>query len=209
MRAISADLAHVFFHVDRSILSLVWALLMRPGTVALDYVRGRRRRYFGPFAFLFVVVAGESAVIAYTGFHAVATDNPNPVADFLQNHINWVMFAEVPLLALFTRVLNAGGSFNFAEHLVLAAYTSSMRFLFFTVFVVPTWYLFRPSEPAAGHLYYAYLAAWPLYFGFASAQFFQGRRLLSWCKGVVATILTWATTQGLAILVTTAVFLRK
>ena len=105
------------------------------------------------------------------------------------------------MLAAFTRLLYARGSFNFAEHLVLAAYTSGMRFLSFAVVVIPVWYLFRPGASTATHLLYAYFSLWPLYFGFAASQFFPGRRILSWCKGVAASILTWTSTQGLISLV--------
>ena len=173
-------------------------LLVRPGAVALDYVHGKRKRYFGPFAFLFVVVAAASAAVALTGFHAVSTNNPNAVANFLQSHINVVLFAEVPLLAAFLRLLDARGGFNFAEHLVLAAYASSMRILFATLIVIPAWYLFRPSNGTTSNLYGAYLPIWWLYYGFAASQFLQGRRVFSWCKGILAAILTWASTEGLA-----------
>jgi hypothetical protein len=181
-------------------------LIVRPGTVARDYVQGKRKRYFGPFAFLFVVVAAASAAVALTGFRAVSTDNPNAVADFMQSHVNVVLFAEVPLLAAFLRLLDARGGFNFAEHLVLAAYASSMRILFATLIVIPAWYLFRPSNPTASNLYGAYLPFWSLYFGFAASQFLQGRRLFSWCKGILAATLTWASTEGLTALATSLFF---
>lgn len=87
-------------------------------------------------------------------------------------------------------------------HLVLAAYTSSMRVLFATLVVIPVWYLFSPSGASANDLYYAYLLIWPIYFGFAASQFFPGKRALSWCKGTLAAILTWVSTQGLATLAT-------
>jgi hypothetical protein len=173
-------------------------LLLRPGNVALDYVRGRRKRYFGPFAFLFVVVAAASAIVAFTGFRAVTANKSSVVADFLQAHINVVTFAQVPLLAAFTRILDARGGFNYAEHLVLAAYTSGMRMLFFTAIVIPVWYLFHPSDTMARHLFYGYLLIWPIYFGFAASGFFQGNRIAAWCKGIAAAILTWVSTQALA-----------
>ena len=181
-------------------------LLVRPGAVALDYVQGKRKRYFGPFAFLFVVVAAASAAVALTGFHAISTNNPNAVADFLQTHINVVMFAEVPLLAAFSRLFDARDGFNFAEHLVLAAYASSMRILFASLIIIPAWYLFRPSSATASYLYGAYLLIWPLYFGFAASKFLQGRRVYSWCKGILAAIFTWASMQGLASLATSLFF---
>lgn len=63
LHEVAEDLLHAFVHADRSILSLVRLLLVRPGTVALDYVHGKRNRYFGPFAFLGVIVAVASAAI--------------------------------------------------------------------------------------------------------------------------------------------------
>ena len=198
LHEIAHDMIHAVFHVDRSALSLVRMLLIRPGTVALDYVRGRRKRYFGPFAFLFFVVAAASALIALTGFHAVATTTPNVLAAFLQAHINLLMFADVPVLAAFTRLIDARGGFNIAEHLVLAAYASGMRILLFTVVVIPAWYLFRPGDTTERHLFYVYLLIWPAYFGFAASSFFQGNRAASWCKGIAAAILTWVLTQGIA-----------
>lgn len=200
LREIARDLIHALFHVDRSAISLVRMLLGRPGTVALDYVQGRRKRYFGPFGLLFVVVAAASAAFAFAGLRAVPTSNANRVTDFLQSHINLVTFAEIPLLAGFSRLLYARAGFNFAEHLVLAANTSSLRILFATLIVIPAWYVFRPTNAMAVYLYLAYLTVWLLYFGFAASQFFPGRRVLSWCKGILTAILAWASIQGLAAL---------
>jgi hypothetical protein len=198
LHEIGHDLLHAFMHVDRSAFSLVRMLLSRPGTVALNYVQGKRKRYFGPFGFLVVVVAAASAVIVLTGFRAVSSDSPNAVADFLQSHINLLMFAEVPLLAAYSRLLDVRGRFNLAEHLVLAAYTSSMRVFFATLIVIPFWYVFRPSNPAAVAL--ASLVIWALYFGFAASQFFPGRRALSWCRGFLTAVLASASMQGLIML---------
>jgi hypothetical protein len=204
LHEIAHDLLHAFVHADRSVLSLVRMLLVRPGTVALDYVQGRRKRYFGPFAFLAVIVGMTAAEIAVTGFRAVTTISPNVVADFLQNHINLVFLAQVPMLAAFLRLLDWRGGFTFAEHLVLAAYTTSMRVLFAALVAIPVVLVFAPRGPTAGYLYYGYLALGLLYFGFAAHQFLQPRRALSWCKGILAAVLTWASTQGLATLAASA-----
>jgi hypothetical protein len=206
LREIARDLIHTVFHVDRSVLSLVRMLLLSPGTVALDYVRGKRKRYFGPFAFLFVVVAAASALIAFTGFQAVATNSPNVIAAFLQTHVNLVMLEEVPLLAAITRLVEARCGFNFAEHLVLAAYASGIRILFFMVIVIPSWDFFHPSGPTAEHWYYIYLLVWSVYFGFAASNFFRGNRAVSWCKGVAAALLTWILTQVVTFLATSLFF---
>jgi hypothetical protein len=206
LHEIARDLIHAVFHVDRSVLSLLRMLLLRPGTVALDYVRGKRKRYFGPFAFLLVVVAAASALVAFTGFHAVVTNSPNVIAAFLQTHVNLVMLEEVPLLAGITRLVDARGGFNFAEHLVLAAYTSGIRILFFMVIVIPGWYLLQPNGPTAERWYYIYLLVWLVYFGFAASNFFRGNRAASWCKGVAAAVFTWILIQVVTILATSLLF---
>jgi hypothetical protein len=198
---IAHELLHVFVHVDRSALSLVGLLLTRPGYVARDYVQGKRKRYFGPFASLFVVVAGASAALAFTGLPTTLGSSPNAVTNFVQTHINLVMFAEVPLLAAFSRILATRCGFNYAEHLVLAAYTSSMRFLFSFVVYIPVWFALRNHPAVVHYLYFASLPIWPLYYGFAASQFLNEPRALSWLRGIAAAILTWVSIQGLASLV--------
>jgi len=203
LHEIGHDLLHAFIHVDRSALSLVQMLLVRPGTVALNYVKGKRKRYFGPFSFLVIVVAAASAVIALTGFRAVSANRANVIVDFLQGHVNLLMFTEVPLLAGFSRLFDVRGCFNFAEHLVLAAYTSSMRVVLATLIVIPFWYIFKPSNPALVAL--VSLAIWALYFGFAESQFLPGRAGLSWGKGFLTAVLASASMQGVLTLVASAV----
>jgi hypothetical protein len=201
LHEIAHDLLHVFVHVDRSALSLVGLLLTRPGSVALEYVQGKRKRYFGPFASLFVAVAATSAALAFTGLPITWADTPNPVTEFAQTHINFIMFAEVPLLAAFSRILAARCGFNYAEHLVLAAYTSSMRFLFSFLVFIPVWFALRNHSAAVHYLYFASLPIWPLYYGFATSQFLKEGRASSWLRGIVAPILSWVSIQGMATLV--------
>jgi hypothetical protein len=206
LHEIAHELMHAIFHVDRSAMSLVRVLLVRPGTVALEYIQGHRKRYFGPFGFLLIVVAAASAALALTGFRVVPTGNANMMADFLQSHINLVMFAEVPLLAGLSRLLYRRAGFNFAEHLVLAAYTSGLRVLFAAVFLISAWYLFRPSNATSVYLYLGFLTLWSIYFGFAASQFFSGGRVSSWCKGILTALLAWTSIQGLVTLAASAIF---
>jgi Protein of unknown function (DUF3667) len=197
LHEIGHETLHALLHVDRSVLSLIRALSLRPGRVALDYVSGRRKRYYGPFAFLIVTVALASAAVAVTEFPAVTSDIPNAVARFLQHHVNLLFFVQVPIIAAACRVLTPRGPFNYAEYLVLGAYTAGMYILFFTVVNVGGWYLLRPSELMARDVYLALMPVYPLYLGFACAQFLPGSKWLAAVKGVAASLITYAVTQGL------------
>jgi hypothetical protein len=197
LHEIGRQTLHALLHVDRSVLSLIRALALRPGRVALDYVSGRRKRYYGPFAFLIVTVALAAAAIAVTGFPAVMSDTPNAVARFLQHHVNLLFFVQVPIVAAACRALTPRGPFNYAEYLVLVAYTTGMHILFFTVVDIGGWYLLKPSERMARDVYLALMPVGPLYLGFACTQFLPGSKWLAAIKGVAASLISYAVTQGL------------
>jgi hypothetical protein len=201
LREIGMEFVHALAHVDRSALSLIWQLLIRPGVVARDYVAGKRKRYFGPFAFLVVTVAFTSAVIAISGFQAVTSDAPNGLASFLQQHINLLFFVDVPLLAAACRLVGIREPFNYAEYLVLTSYTGGLHTLFYALVVIPVWYVLRSDTALLTRLFYASLPIGPLYLAYGMYQFLPGRRFSSAIKGLIASLLTQAATQGLVILI--------
>src|SRR5258705_6323055 len=61
------DLMHAFVNVERGPLMFAWALLTRPGGIAREYVEGRRRRYYGPFATLAVLVGSSALALNVSG----------------------------------------------------------------------------------------------------------------------------------------------
>lgn len=192
---------------------LVRALLVRPGYVARDYVEGKRKRFLGPYAFLFLIVGIASATYVLSGLKMLqskgmvlgatppSTETLNALAvaaagDFFQRHVNIVILLNTPLLAAYSRLLFRKSGISFAEHLVLASYTSGMRSLFTTVIVIPgsliTLRLTGTDSiffPAAG------LLLWFAYFTFAIVQFSRDHRMLSGLKGVLAAVLAWVTSQ--------------
>jgi uncharacterized OB-fold protein len=188
-------LVHVFTHADHSVFSLVRDLATRPGKVAREYVEGKRKKYFNPFTFAVVVVGVASLVLAATRFVDFNRGVPtNPVTSFLQNHINLVILMQLPLLAMFGKLMFRRDKLFFAEHLVLAAYTSGFRSIFFTLGVIPLWLLFDWHYPTTVGVY---VALWLTYFGIACAQFYQGNRWWLWLRGVMVGVLTQVLISGL------------
>lgn len=198
--AIRHDFLHALMHVDRSALSLVRLLFIKPSDVARAYTDGRRKRYFGPFAFLVIVVGLATAAIEIAGFRVILS-GPNdagalkPLGNLLQRHANALILLQVPLLAAFGRALFLSARTNFAEHLVLASYTSGMRSLVTTVVVLPCAYVLGLTGAGFIYLYAAYLLVWFGYFGFAMAQFLREPGFAPAIKGGLAAILSLGTTQ--------------
>lgn len=128
------DLVHAFTHADHSVLALLKGLALRPGHVVREYVSGKRKRHFGPFAFLVIVVGLSTIVISATSFIIQSPGAAsNPILAWVQKHVNLIMLAQVPILAGITMLFFRGDKLNFAEHLVLAAYTSGARSVAFLV----------------------------------------------------------------------------
>jgi hypothetical protein len=186
VRDIANDFTHAVFHVDHSVASLFRALLSRPGQVARGYVLGSRKRYFGPFAFLLLVIGITTLVISSLGFQVVSSSNPNDGSViFLQRHPNLIQLMQVPLLGLVCQLFFIEQRLNFAEHVVLAAYTMAMRAAFFAGVAMPVWFFVRPSSSSMP-LTYAYWAIWVAYYGYAASGFYSGSKALAWVKGSAA-----------------------
>lgn len=200
LREIGHEIWHALTHTDHSVLGLIKALLLRPGGVARDHVRGARKRYFNPFTFMVVSIGLSAVFITLTGVGGFEGQR-GAVATQLQRNLNWVILAQVPLLALWSRLLFLRSGLNFAEHLVLAAYTSGLRSLYFVAVIIPTALL-----QSALQVRWAYwqqiifhLVVWMLYYAWASSQFMDEpqRRGRNAARGALVAVLAQASATAL------------
>lgn len=196
MRELGHDLVHAITHADHSIFALIRALLTRPGHVARDYIEGRRKRHFGPFAFLVITVGLASAVILISGVEWFQPFQHGRAGDILQRHINLVILVQAPLLAAFCAVFFRRERRSFAEHFVLAAYASGLRALFLAVIETPLLAL-TGADTANPWLATGYFGIWFSYFAFAASQFYRGNRLWSAFKASAAAIFSQVLTVAL------------
>jgi hypothetical protein len=188
------DLIHAFTHADKGIFSLIGQLAYRPGKVAREYVDGKRKKYFNPFTFVMLIVGFASVVLISSGFTSFSKNAAmpnNPISPFLDKHINLLILVNIPLLALFNRLLFRRTNTNYSENLVLAAFTSGERSIFFSLLVAPIWLILHPPYYA---LLIAYLISWSCYYGWACSQFYPGKKFVLFLKGILSTILTQLTT---------------
>jgi hypothetical protein len=179
------DLMQRFVNVERGPLAFARALLVRPGKVAREYVDGRRRRYYGPFATLAVLVGITALIINASGFQVLWHDGleEGPMR-LLQRHFNLLLLVQLPLLGAACAVVFYRARLTLPEHMVLVAYTFSVRAVFLAV-VAPIAHWASMDTPKLGYVY-AYWVVWFAYFGWAASQFYGGSRVGSWARGVLA-----------------------
>ena len=118
-----------------------------------------------------------------------------------RQHINLLFFVDVPLLAAACRLMGLREPFKYAEYLVLTSYTGGLHTLFYALVVIPVWYVLRSGTALLIRLFYASLPIGPLYVAYGMYQFLPRRRFSSAIKGLFASLLTQAATQGLVILI--------
>ena len=189
LRDIWRELMHAFANVERSPLALLRALLTQPGRVARDYIDGKRRRHYGPFATLTLLVGITTLVINVMGFHPLVHDRFDAGAlDLLNRHFNLLLLVQLPMLGVICAGLFRAARLTLAEHMVLVAYTLSVRAIPPMLAALMQWLRSAPAAPTFG-MVVAFWIAWYIYFGWAASQFYPGRRLVNALKGGIAAML--------------------
>jgi hypothetical protein len=185
------DLMHAFVNVERGPLVFAWALLTRPGGVAREYVGGKRRRHYGPFATLAVLVGVTALEVNFSGYQILSRDGlPSGPTALLQRHFNVLLLVQLPLQGCVCALLFRAARLTLPEHMVLVAYALSVRSFLLALFL-PAAYLASATAPRQGQVY-AFWLVWYLYFGWAASQFYAGARLRTWIRGSVAAAVAHA-----------------
>jgi len=179
-----------FVDVERGAFAFAQALLVRPGGVARDYVAGRRRRYYGPFATLVVLVGVTALAINVSGFKVLSQDGlpPGPT-ELLERHFNLLLLVQMPLIGGACALLFRSAHRTWAEHMVLAAYTLSVRAVVIAILGAAS--LLTTSRPGSLSTL-GFWIVWYVYFGWAASQFYDGPRARSWSRGAAAAALAHA-----------------
>lgn len=204
VRDLVRELMHAFLNVERGPLAMLRALVTRPGRMARDYVEGRRRRYYGPFATLVVLVGATALIVNMADYEMLAHDGfAVPATDLLQRHFNLLLLVQLPLLGAICALVFRSARLTLPEHMVLVAYTLSFRTLVL-IFTIPLALAMNATAAPTPLQVAGFWATWYLYFAWAASQFYAGRAGVNAVKGLAAAALGHASLVGLVQLGTMA-----
>jgi hypothetical protein len=140
MGHIGHELVHVFTHADKGFFHLLIQLFIKPGTVAREYiVEGKRKRYFMPFQYIFIIAALAAFVAANAHFIEATSEAIGNTAAYsakqmafvqktsaLQTkYYNFIILLQLPFYALATFIVYRKYRFNYAEHLTLQTFVTA------------------------------------------------------------------------------------
>lgn len=136
------DLLHGVWHLEKGILFTLKETIVRPGQAALDYINGKRIRYYNVFYLSLLVIGLNILLLHYKDTQTEETvevlkNSKNSFNDFISKYSKIILFCIVPIFALNAKLLFKRLKLNMAEHFILSGITllgilisSSVLFIF-------------------------------------------------------------------------------
>jgi hypothetical protein len=204
------DFIHVFTHVDKGILFLMKELTLRPGFVAREYIEGKRKKYFSPMQYLVLAVAVSAFItikFGIIGYRDLPPDIYSALSqqqkfflqfnNFVYTYFNLTLFAAVPVMAFFSRLIYFKSGFNYSENLVFNTFIAAQRTLLYIV-ISPFLYVFREKWYIGIGTYYILFC---IYSAYAFIQFFKGNKINSLLRFIFVFILSFSAMQAITMFV--------
>jgi hypothetical protein len=192
------ELPHAVWHVDRSIVRTIGALLTRPGRTIREYLDGKRARYFNPLLMM-VFFAGFSVLLGTTlpintsffaqSFEGATGEEIQRYYTLSPRHYSASLILFLPLAALSSWQVFRRWGRTFGEHVAIDAYLIAVTTFLFAL-VLPI--LAIPSlAQTAPSIWVGASAVILTYQVIALAAVFQrpGRRFLAALWAVLAVAL--------------------
>lgn len=151
---------HYLTHADKGLFQLIRDLAVKNGKVAREFVEGKRKKYYPPLTFFFLVIAINLFVSTKTDTHVnvnieqkypevtkladpvekakwveVYTRRENGV-HFINTNANAISMLSLPVVALIFFLFYWRRRYNYVEHLVSGMYMYGFSILFTSLFSV-------------------------------------------------------------------------
>lgn len=192
---------HALTHADKGFLFLIKELVTRPGYVALEYLEGKRKKYFNPLSFLVIAAAIWALVVLKSGyFEAMGSYNtrgsggmPEEMARYFSESMRIILahgkiitlIITAPVLAFLSWIFFRKHKNTLAENFVLSSFLAGQINLGLVIFFVPAFLLFGHAKMNNN----IYQVVFLIYLMIAYQQFFKNHIILTIIKSIVIFIL--------------------
>lgn len=124
------DILHGVWHFERGILFTIKEAILRPGNAALDYIAGKRVRYYNVFYLTLLLIGLCTLLENYydTLSHYYFNTRLKPLTDevgasfnsFVTQYSKLIIFSFIPLFTINSFLLFRKKRLNFSEHFIIA-----------------------------------------------------------------------------------------
>lgn len=122
------DLLHGVWHLEKGILFTLKETIVRPGQAALDYISGKRIRYYNVF-YLSLLVIGLNVILLHLKETHIdeevetVKNSQNKLNEFVFKYSKIILFCIVPIFSLNAKLIFKRLKLNIAEHFILGGIT--------------------------------------------------------------------------------------
>jgi hypothetical protein len=118
------DIIHGVWHLEKGILLTLKETFTRPGQAALDYINGKRVKYYNVFYLILMLIGLNVLTVHY--HHEIDPSSVNKNAgnglkfmNFLSDNVKVILLGFVPLIALNAFLVFRRLKLNLAEHFII------------------------------------------------------------------------------------------
>jgi hypothetical protein len=118
------DIIHGVWHLEKGILLTIKEAFTRPGQAALDYIKGKRVKYYNVFYLILMLIGLNILTVHY--HHEIDPSSVNKNAgdglkfmNFLSDNVKMILLGFVPLIALNAFLIFRRLKLNLAEHFII------------------------------------------------------------------------------------------
>jgi hypothetical protein len=185
---IISEFWHNFTHTDKSIFGLFSSMVVNPGLVIREYISGKRKKYFSPFAFFLIITA---ALIFVTGKVFKYEDSlfqvRNEFGQYLSKNYNIIIMLSLPFLAIILKLVFFKLRYNFAEWCTFLVFT--FGFINAIQLIIHSFYF----------LFIEYHYKWEVYvklfgyliFIYVLISFIKPRNIIRWIQCILSGMLAY------------------
>lgn len=130
-RFISHDILHGTFHFEKGMLFTAKQALIRPGQAALDYISGKRVRFYNIFYFILLLIGlmlflthyYNELALQYIPEREIAPmmdEGGKKIYQFLTRFNKLLIFSFAPVMALNSYLMFRRKKLNYSEHFILS-----------------------------------------------------------------------------------------
>lgn len=118
------DILHGLFHLDKGLLKTLKEIFIRPGGVALDYIKGKRKRYYN-FFYLLLIIIGiyvflNSFTTALQNEIKVTGNESRKILAAIRDNKKLIIFSFIPILGLSSFIIFRKLRFTILEFFIPA-----------------------------------------------------------------------------------------
>lgn len=212
------DFLYAFAHTDRGLFNLLKGLAIQPGKTLVEYIEGRRKKYFNPFTFLALCIAfmafmnnwiqpyvppkPDLNILAripdenLKKQYLLTVDRMAKAQNFFNKNLNIISVIVAPYFGFFLWLFFRKRKRNMAEITVAYILFTGFSNVLTTILISP-WLAFYRDTPAYYPILYGSIILQPLYYAWGLKTFFQYRsaggylKILGvlWLSGFIGLVL--------------------